>query len=218
MPATAPDKKQSLREDIHETQFVRSCCRAARALALPAHAADIVDEWASVKAPAAPTLKPVTVDAKTTALLMLDFMKQNCGKRPRCVASLPAMKKLLADARAAKATVIYSIIANSTIADVLPDVAAAQGEPSVLSGVDKFLRTDLEKILKDKNITTVIVVGTAANGAVLYTGSGAAARGMNVIVPVDGMSAVDPYAEYSTVFTFMNAPLVSAKSTLTRST
>jgi nicotinamidase-related amidase len=188
------------------------------ALALPAHAADIVDEWASVKAPAAPTLKPVTVDAKTTALLMLDFMKQNCGQRPRCVASLPAMKKLLADARAAKATVVYSIIANSTIADVLPDVAAAQGEPSVLSGVDKFLRTDLEKILKDKNITTVIVAGTAANGAVLYTGSGAAARGMNVIVPVDGMSAVDPYAEYSTVFTFMNAPLVSAKSTLTRST
>jgi nicotinamidase-related amidase len=187
------------------------------ALAPSAQAADIVDEWASVKAPAAPALKPVTVDPKTTALLMLDFMKQNCGQRPRCVATLPAMKKLLADARAAKATVIYSIIANSTIADVLPDVAA-QGEPSVQAGVDKFLRTDLEKILKDKNITTVIVAGTASNGAVLYTGSGAATRGMNVIVPVDGMSAIDPYAEYSTVFTFMNAPLVSAKTTLTRST
>jgi nicotinamidase-related amidase len=88
----------------------------------------------------------------------------------------------------------------------------------VQAGVDKFLNTNLEKILKDKNITTVIVVGTAANGAVLYTGSSAASRGMNVIVPVDGMSAVDPYAEYSTVFTFMAAPLVSAKSTLTRST
>ena len=45
----------------------------------------------------------------------------------------------------------------------------------------------------------MIVVGTAANGAVLYTASGAALRGMNVIVPVDGMSAVDPYAEYYTV-------------------
>jgi hypothetical protein len=40
---------------------------------------------------------------------------------------------------------------------------------------------------------------------------------MNVIIPVDGLSAVDPYAEYSTVFTFMNAPAVSAKTTLTRS-
>jgi hypothetical protein len=42
-------------------------------------------------------------------------------------------------------------------------------------------------------------------------------RGMNAIIPVDGMSAVDPYAEYSTIFTFMNAPSVSAKTTLTRS-
>jgi nicotinamidase-related amidase len=107
--------------------------------------------------------------------------------------------------------------ANSTPADVIKDVAPLAEEPHVLSGPDKFRNTDLEKILKDKGITTVIAVGTASNGAVLYTASGAAFRGMNVIIPVDGMSAVDPYAEYSTVFTFMNAPSVSAKTTLTRS-
>jgi nicotinamidase-related amidase len=186
------------------------------ALTLPARG-DIVDEWANIKPPAPPALKPVTVEAKTTALLMLDFMNQNCGKRPRCVASIPAMKKLLDEARANKVTVIYSIIANSTPADVIKDVAPQAGEPHVLSGVDKFLNTDLDKILKDKGIKTVIAVGTASNGAVLYTASGAASRGMNVIIPVDGMSAVEPYAEYSTVFTFMNAPLVSAKTTLTKS-
>jgi nicotinamidase-related amidase len=179
-------------------------------------AADVVEEWAAIK-PAAPALKPVMVDPKTTALLMLDFMKQNCGQRPRCVASLPAMKKLLEAARAAKATVIYSIIANSKIEDVLPEVAARDGEPSVLSGPDKFRGTDLEKILKDKGIQTVITVGTAANGAVLYTASGAAFRGMKVIVPVDGMSAIDPAAEYATVLNFMSAPTVSAATTLTRS-
>jgi nicotinamidase-related amidase len=187
------------------------------ALALPAQAADIVDEWASMKAPAAPTLKPVTVDPKTTALLMLDFMNQNCGKRPRCVATIPAMKKLLADARAAKATVVYSIIANSTPADVIKDVAPLADEPHVLSGPDKFRNTDLEKILKDKGIKTVIAVGTASNGAVLYTASGAAFRGMDVVIPVDGMSAVDPVAEYATVLNFMSAPQVSAKTTLTKS-
>ncbi len=186
------------------------------ALALPVQAADIVDEWASIKPPK-PTLKEVTVDPKTTALLMLDFMKQNCGQRPRCMATLPAMKKLLAAARAAKVPVIYSIIANSTPADVLPDVAPSGDEPHVLSGPDKFRNTDLEKILKDKGITTVITVGTAANGAVLFTAAGAAFRGMNVIVPVDGMSSVEAYADYSTVQTFMTAPQVSAKSTLTRS-
>jgi len=180
-----------------------------------AFAADVVEDWATIK-PAAPTLKPVTVDPKTTALLMLDFMKQNCGQRPRCIATLPAMKKLLDSARAAKAHVVYSIIANSTINDVLPDVAAKGDEPSVLSGPDKFRNTDLEKILKDKGIQTVIVAGTAANGAVLYTGSGAAFRGMKVIVPVDGMSAIEATAEYATVINFMNAPSVSQASTLTR--
>jgi nicotinamidase-related amidase len=186
-------------------------------LALPAHAGNIIDEWASVKTPAAPALKPVTVDPKTTALLMLDFMNQNCGKRPRCVASIPAMKKLLEAARAAKATVIYSIIANSTPADVIKDVAPQAGEPHVLSGPDKFLHTDLEKILKDKGIKTVIAVGTASNGAVLFTASGAAFRGMNVIIPVDGMSSIDPIAEYATVLDFQTAPLVSNKTTLTKS-
>lgn len=186
-------------------------------IASGAQAANIVDEWANVAAPPPPALKPVTVDPKTTALLMLDFMKQNCAQRPRCVASLPAMKKLLESARAAKVSVVYSIIGNSTIVDVLPDVAPKADEPHVQSGPDKFLRTDLEKILKDKGITTVIVAGTASNGAVLFTAAGAAFRGMNVIVPVDGMSATDPYAELSAAFTFTSAPTVSARTTLTRS-
>lgn len=185
--------------------------------ALPAQAGNIVEEWASVKAPAAPELKAVTVDPKTTALLMLDFMNQNCAQRPRCVASVPAMKKLLEAARAAKATVVYSIIANSTPADVIKDVAPLADEPHVLAGPDKFLRTDLEKILKDKGITTVIAVGSASNGAVLFTAAGAAFRGLNVVIPVDGMSSVDPAAEYSTTIDFLTAPQLSAKTKLTRS-
>jgi len=187
------------------------------ALAVPVHAADIVDEWTSVKAPAAPALKPVTVDPKTTALLMLDFMNQNCGKRPRCVASIPAMKKLLAAARAAKAPVIYSIIPNSTTADVIKDVAPEAGDPHVQSGPDKFLNTDLDKILKDKGIKTVIAVGTSSNGAVLFTASGAAFRGISVVIPVDGMTSVDAIAEYASVIDFQTAPFVSNKTTLTRS-
>lgn len=77
------------------------------AFAAPTHAANIVDEWANVKTPKAPELKAVTVDPKTTALLMLDFMNQNCGQRPRCLDTIPAMKKLLAEARAHKVPVVY---------------------------------------------------------------------------------------------------------------
>jgi nicotinamidase-related amidase len=190
---------------------------ALAGIAQPAVAASVIDEWASIQRPAAPALKPVTLEAKTTALLMLDFMNQNCGKRARCVATVPAMKALLEKARAARATVIYSLIRNTTGADVIKDVAPAAGEASVLSGPDKFLNTDLEKILKEKGITTIIAVGTAANGAVLFTAAGAAFRGMNVVIPVDGISSADAYADLSMVWNFTTMPSVSQKATLTRS-
>lgn len=181
-----------------------------------AQAQTIIDAWSSVRTPPAPRLKPVTVDPRTTALLMLDFMNQNCGKRPRCVATIPTMKKLLGEARAAKASVVYSVIANSTTADVIADVAPLPDEPWVRSGPDKFFNTELDKILKSKGILTVIVTGTASNGAVLFTAAGAAMRGMNVIAPVDGMSAQEPFADLATAYTFANAPLLSTKSTLTK--
>ena len=55
----------------------------------PAGAGDITTEWDSVKLPPKPELKSVTVDPKTTALLVLDLMKNNCGERPRCRAIVP---------------------------------------------------------------------------------------------------------------------------------
>ena len=205
------------------TEFARRTVLALAAAAAfglaspPASAQSIVDEWSNVKAPPAPALKPVTVDAKTTALLMLDFLKPNCGVRPRCIATIPAVKKLLAQARAAKVTVIYSFFGKATAADIVnPDIAPAAGELSVTSFADKFLNTDLDKMLKDKGITTVIVVGTAANGAVLYTGSGAGLRGFNVIVPVDGISAVDTYSEQFATWQLANGPTFSQKVTLTK--
>jgi len=179
-------------------------------------ASDIVDEWANVKTPAAPELKAVTADPKTTALLMGDLMNPSCGKRPRCVAALPAMKKLLDEARAAKVAVIYSLPPNTTPADIIPDVAPAADEPSVQSGVDKFFKTNLEQILKDKGIQTVIVVGTSAEGLVTYTGGEAALRGYNVVIPVDGMASVEAFAEQYVAWHMAHVPIISPKVTLTR--
>jgi nicotinamidase-related amidase len=211
------NKENKMRRKVSRVFTTIALTAAAVGMAAaPALAGNVIDDWASIKTPPAPQLKAVTVDPKTTALLMLDFMNQNCGKRPACVASIPAVKKLLMEARAAKVAVVYSIIANTTTADVIKDVAPAADEPHVQAGPDKFLNTDLAKILKDKGIQTVIVTGTASNGAVLFTASGAAMRGLKVIVPVDGMSAADPYADLSTAYTFATAPLVSAKSTLTK--
>jgi nicotinamidase-related amidase len=179
-------------------------------------ASDIIDEWANVKTPAAPEVKAVTLDPKTTALIMGDLMNQSCAKRPRCVAALPAMKKLLGETRAAKVAVIYSTIPNTTTADIMPEVAPAADEPSVTSGVDKFFKTNLEQVLKDRGIQTIILVGTSAEGLVNYTGGEAALRGFNVIVPVDGMASVEAFAEQYVAWHMTHAPIISPKVTLTR--
>lgn len=180
----------------------------------PAAAQTVIEQWSDVKAPAPPKVEPITVNPQNTALLMLDFVNQICARNPRCVASLPKVAQLLKGARDSHTMVVYSVAGTMSVADTMPEVKPLGTEPVVASHADKFLGTDLLKILKDKNITTVIVVGTAANGAVLYTGSHAALEGFNVIVPVDGMSA-SPYAEQYVAWNFLNAPGVAQKSKLT---
>jgi nicotinamidase-related amidase len=211
--------------------FSLAAFAVALACGAPAPAQTIIDEWSSVKTPPAPELKPVTADPKTTALLMMDFIKQFCNteRRPRCVASIPRIEKLLVEARAKGVTIVYTLVPTAgpnvpapVIGDTLPAVAPKGNEPVIVSFVDKFMLNDkdtgLANILKDKGITTVIAVGTAAHGSVLYTASAAALRGFNVIVPVDGMSTVgqDIYVEQYVAYNLTHAPVLSSKVTLTR--
>jgi nicotinamidase-related amidase len=184
----------------------------------PAYSQTIIDEWNTVKVPPAPELKTVKIDPKVTALLMLDFNKQTCNaeRRPRCIASISKVQKLLTEARGKGVSVIHSVSSGAAVADIAKELAPLAGEPVVSSGPDKFLGTDLEKILKEKDVKTVIAVGTASHGAVLYTASGAALRGMQVIVPVDGISAENTYAEQYVAWHLLNAPRISTLVTLTK--
>ena len=211
--------------------FSLTALAVALACGAPAPAQTIIDEWSSIKVPPPPELKPVTLEPKTTALLAMDMIKQFCNMelRPRCVASIPRIEKLLAEARAKGVTIIYTLVPTAgpnvpapVIGDTLPAVAPKGNEPVIVSFVDKFTLGDkdtgLANILKDKGITTVITVGSAAHGAVLYTASAAALRGFNVIVPVDGMSTVgqDTYVEQYVAYNLTHAPVLSSKVTLTR--
>jgi nicotinamidase-related amidase len=73
--------------------------------------------------------------------------------------------------------------------------------------------------LKDKGIKTVIVTGTSAQGAVVGTSNGAVQRGYKAVVPIDGMSAEDPYNEqYAAWHLYKGGPANLTDSvTLTRS-
>jgi len=208
--------------------FFRCAAAVAGTLAVasltvsPSVAADIIAECATVKAPPVPELKPVTLDGKTTALLILDMMKTNCPKRPRCSATVPNVKKLHDAARAAGAMVFYSLVGgdNPTPADIVdPGIAPRDGEWVFQRGPDKYLGSGLDERLKARGIKTVIVCGTSAQGVVIGTGSGSAQRGYKVIVPVDCMSSEDPYMEqYAAWHMFKGGPaIVTDQTTLTRS-
>ena len=177
----------------------------------------ILDEWSAVPLPSAPQLKSVAIDPQTTAFLILDIQLPMCGvaQRPRCAASVPKIADFLLAARLRTMPVVYSLTPTGTPENIVPAVSPLPGEPSVRSSVDKFYNTDLEKILKEKGVKTVVIVGTAAHGAVLHTATGAAMRGLNVIIPVDGMSAIESYAEQYTAWHMLNAPGTRARATLT---
>jgi len=191
---------------------------AAVSFALPANAGDIIDNWANVKAPPAPELKAVAIDGKTTALLVFDTVKPFCNAQryTGCPPMLPTLKKLIADARAKGVMVIYTSVPPVAKTEIVDDIAPAADDHFVQSWTDKFLNTDLEKTLKDRGISTVIVTGLASNGAVIETSSEAALKGFSVVVVIDVTTALTPYAEQFTAWQLANGPIISPKITLTK--
>ncbi len=177
---------------------------------------NIIDLWNDVKIPEKVEPIPVKVDHSSTALLILDLEKRTVPQRPRAVAAVPNIKKLLEWARTGGILVAYSITRASTPDAILPEVKPQEDELVVQAGVDKYFGTDLEKHLKDHNITTVIITGTAAEGAVLATMIGSVIRGMRVILPVDGMPSSELYAEQYVVWHALHAPGTKGNVTVTK--
>jgi nicotinamidase-related amidase len=203
----------------------RYLCAAAVALvatssgAAPGRAADVIADWPTLQVPPPPTLKPATLDPKTTALLLLDFLTTNCNERPRCVEAVPKVKALTDRARAAGMLVAYTLPGGGKIVD--PGIAPHDGEvvDQKQGGPDKFLGSDLDQRLKDHGIKTVILCGTSAQGVGIGTGSAAAQRGYFVAYPVDCVASESAFREaYATWHMGGGGPPVTTKwVTVTRS-
>jgi nicotinamidase-related amidase len=158
---------------------------------------------------------------------LIDIIKQTCNeqRRPRCVVAVPKIEKLLAAARASGVTVIYALFPspspatfpNPVISDYVPALAPKGNEPVVTAFVDKFMLGDkdtgLQKILKDKGITTLVTVGVTSHNGLLFTSVMAALRGFNVVVPVDGMAGNNAYEDQLAAYTLTSS--IVYKVTLT---
>lgn len=185
-----------------------------------ARAQGIIEEWDSIKAPPPPVdkIKPVQIDTKKTAVLSLDWNARTCNEkaRIRCFKAMPKIEKLLNDARSHDMLVVHALSSSMKPTDIVASVAPKGGEPVVKGRGDKFSGSDMEKILKDKGIDTVIIVGTSANSAVLYTAFGAVQRGFKPIVPIDGLPSDTAFQEQFTIWQIANGSQLNRNAVLTR--
>src|SRR5215831_17112830 len=148
----------------------------------------------TLQMPALPDPVRVTMNPATTALLVLDYVEEICNSQPKCKTQmLPAMTPFMAQVRKAGVTVAYGT-REQNMAHWLPEVAPAPGDIKIVNTAqDRFYNTDLDKALKTKGITTIIMVGWKVSGSVTYTSVGATLRGYTVVIPVDTTTATTDY-------------------------
>ena len=175
--------------------------------------------------PSLPDPVPVVLAPATTALLIFDVIDHISERQPILKAKmLPAIASLLAKARKAGVTIAYGTRA-ANMSTWLPEVSPAPGDIKIENQAqDRFYNTELDKALKAKGITTLILTGWKVSGSVTYTSVGATLRGYTVVVPVDASLDATDYeiaiGQYQILHqnsaNAENEPLKARASTLSR--
>jgi isochorismate hydrolase len=125
---------------------------------------------------------------------VLDYVDPICKNQANCMSQmLPAAAKLMDRARKAGVVVAYGTRAQS-MSKWLPEVAPMAGDIKIENTQqDRFYNTDLDKQLKAKGVTTVIMAGWKVSGSVAYTSVGATIRDFTVVIPMDATAASSDY-------------------------
>jgi nicotinamidase-related amidase len=179
----------------------------------------------TLQMPSLPDPVPVVLEPATTALLVFDIIEHISARQPKCREQLvPAIASLLARARRAGVTVAYGTRA-ANMSTWLPEVAPASGDIKIENHAqDRFYDTELDKALKAKGITRLILTGWKVSGSVTYTSVGATLRGYTVVVPLDATSDATDYEIVIGQYQILNQnssnaanePLKTRASTLSR--
>ena len=114
------------------------------------------------------------------------------------------MTPFMARARKAGVVVAYGTL-EENMSKWLPEVAPQPGDIKIVNTAqDRFYNTDLDKALKAKGITTVIMGGWKVSGSVAYSSVGATVRGYTVVVPVDTTAATNDYEQIIGFYNILN--------------
>jgi isochorismate hydrolase len=166
----------------------------ALALCSTAACAQSAKPMMTLQMPATPDPVRVSLDPKTTALIVLDFVEDICNQQPSCKGQmLPAAATFLERVRKAGLLVAYGT-REQNMNKWLKEVAPSAADVKINSmAQDRFYNTSLDQTLKAKGIKTLILIGWKISGSVTYTSVGAMARDYTVVIPMDTSSAGSTY-------------------------
>lgn len=161
----------------------------------------------------------VKLPASKTCIIVVDMQNDFVDPKGKLFVSsaaktIPAIKKLLEKARKHNVKVFYTMdthmkddiefkiwgehtVENTWGWQIVDELKPNENDIIVRKlRYDGFFGTPLDHLLRIHGIENVIIVGTVANICVLHTAGSAALRGYKIIVPVDGISALNEFDYY----------------------
>jgi len=163
----------------------------------------VVNGVSAQEGPNRPEAKPLTLDIKTTAILVLDMNARCDDPKQVCSKIAEPLGVFLDKARAAGVPIIYTVSATvkgKPLGELAMPLKKKEGETVIYpDAFDKFVGGELQAWLKDKGAKTLVITGSSTNAAVLYTATSAARmHRYGVVIPMDGVNAATQYEhEYS---------------------
>ncbi len=154
------------------------------------------------------------IPAKGSAVIVVDMQNDFVHPNgalfvPDAPKTVPAIARLLDKARKAGVPVFYTqdwhdeddpefaiwgrhAVAGTWGAEIVEELKPRKGDVLIKKlRYDGFYGTSLDHLLRLKGVKRLVVVGTVANICVLHTAGSAALRWYEVVVPMDGVSALN---------------------------
>lgn len=166
---------------------------------------------AAEEGPNRPEPKPVTLDSKSTAVLVLDLNARCDDPKQVCSKITAPLGDFLDKARAASVPIIYTVSTaakGKPIGELSAPLKRKENEVIIYpDGFDKFYSGELQPLLKDRGAKTLIITGSSTNSAVLYTATTAARmHRYAVVIPIDGVNAATRYEHEYAIHQFTVLP------------
>lgn len=158
----------------------------------------------------------LSVDARQTALIILDMQVDFVdpeGKLsvPEARKTVPAIRRTIEKARGAGIPVIFTqdwhrsddpefsiwpehTVEGSPGAEIVAELSPREKDFFIRKRTyDPFFSTDLDLLLRQKEIHRLVITGTMANVCVLHTAGSGHLLGYESIIPMDAVSALTPF-------------------------